>query len=210
MKLFRSSFLPLLIIASLIGFGIVYVVRNHIPEESPSEPTPAKKPEIGDILHTHNGVHIYENGDDYTVSHSKHFSADGYYYGHQWQCVEFIKRYYFDAHQHRMPNVMGHAKDFFSTSTKHGEINPERAMLQYKNGGNEAPQVDDLLVWNEGNYGHVAIISEVKQDSVTIVQQNVKGKATQSLSLARFRGHYLISEGNPPAGWLRLPNKTEN
>ncbi len=166
-------------------------------------------PELGTMVHTHNGVPIYSNGENYTISHGKHYATDGYYYGHKWQCVEYVKRYYHDAHQHHMPDVWGHAKSFFDPTLGHGELNTPRGMVQYHNQGTEPPQVDDLLVWgSESSYGHVAIISKVEANSVTIVQQNVKNRPTQKLSLTKSNNSYQLGEKskkNLPLGWLRIP-----
>ena len=74
-----------------------------------------------------------------------------------------------------MPDVYGHAKDFFDTSVPHGELNKSRNLLQYKNGENEKPQVDDLLVFNDTTYGHVVIITEVGNDYIEVIQQNMGG-----------------------------------
>lgn len=37
----------------------------------------------------------------------------GYYYGYKWQCVEYIKRFYYEAKGHKMPDSYGNAKDFW-------------------------------------------------------------------------------------------------
>lgn len=193
----------------LIVFIILAIVTTAIWFKSQNtaqqlnNPTPW--PRLGEIVFIHNQVPIYSNGTEVYKSYGKHYSADGYYYGRKWQCVEFVKRYYYDSHNHRMPNVWGHAKDFFDTKTAHGTVNSDRGMLQFNNGSNEKPAVNDLLVWNSGPYGHVAIISQVNEDSITLVQQNIRNAAEAEIELSNQGSIYSINGTTPPAGWLRLP-----
>ena len=68
------------------------------------------------MLDSYRGVPVYDNGLLYFRNHGKNYSKDGYYFGQKWQCVEFVKRFYYQAKNHRMPDVMGHAKSFFDFS----------------------------------------------------------------------------------------------
>jgi surface antigen len=163
-------------------------------------------PEVGDELDSYRDVEIHYNGKDFKTSHGSRYSKDGYYYGKSWQCVEFAKRFYFEAKGHRMPDVWGHARDFFNPEVPHGALNPQRGLVQFVNGGTEAPQVDDLVVFRGGSFGHVAIVSEVGDDYVELVQQNVGTNARDRWKLVRDgAGKFLIDGKRPPAGWLRLP-----
>ncbi|MFT4546663.1 MAG: hypothetical protein ACI8XO_002557 [Verrucomicrobiales bacterium] len=162
--------------------------------------------EIGDILDSHREIEIYYNGAKFKQDHGSHSSKDGYYYGKSWQCVEFVKRFYFDAKGHRMPNVWGHARDFFKPGLPDGSLNVDRGLLQFENGGSSAPRVDDLVVFRGGSFGHVAIVSKVGDDFVELVQQNVGRQARVRWTLERDAIHgYQIAGKRPPAGWLRLP-----
>jgi len=162
-------------------------------------------PEVGAVLDAHRGVEVHYNGRDFKESHGSRYSSDGYYYGKSWQCVEFAKRFYKEAKGHRMPNVWGHARDFFNPAVAQGSLNRERGLLQFQNGGGSAPEVDDLVVFRGGSYGHVAIVSAVGEDFVEMVQQNVGTKARDRWKLERASGNYKIVAKHPPAGWLRLP-----
>jgi hypothetical protein len=102
-----------------------------------------------------------------------------------------------------MPDVMGHAKDFFDPHTPQGKLNQRRGLVQYRNGGGVKPQVDDLIVFTDTKYGHVAIVTEVNPDSVEIIQQNVLNKPRQSIKFQIKAGHYYLGTGKQPAGWLR-------
>jgi len=109
-------------ILALIGYAIYSFYNQSAHKQDEHETILKANPltfasdddsKLGDIVYTHNNVPIYSNGDAVYQSHGKHFSKDGYYYGRKWQCVEFIKRYFYDYCGHSMPNVWGHAKDFF-------------------------------------------------------------------------------------------------
>ncbi len=65
---------------------------------------------VGEQLDELNGVAIYYNGGVNTVQ-GRNLSEDGYNLGLRYQCVEFVKRYYFERYDHRMPDSYGHAKD---------------------------------------------------------------------------------------------------
>lgn len=161
---------------------------------------------LGEIVHLHNGIPIYSNGDEVYNSHGKHFSNDGYYYGRKWQCVEFIKRYLYDAKGHKMPDLWGHAKQFFDPNIHHAAINPARNLTQFRNHNNEPPKPDDLLVWG-GKYGHVAIVTEVYTDHIIIAQQNIKNLPVVKIPLTiTAERNYILgepSDSNKPLGWLR-------
>ena len=161
--------------------------------------------EVGSVLDTYRGVPVYENGSSVTTSHGKHYATDGYYYGQKWQCVEYIKRFYHDAKNHDMPSVWGHGRDFFDPSVGHGAVNPQRGLRQFENGGSDPPQVDDLLVFRAGSLGHVAVVSEVTETHVEVVQQNIHGHPRARHVLVLSKGRYLVGDTNGPAGWLRLP-----
>lgn len=148
---------------------------------------------IGDL----NGLTIYGPGDNTVHSHT-----NGYRYGLKWQCVEFVKRYYKLHLDHEMPNVWGHAIDYYDPKIKDGEMNKARKLVQFKNGTSSPPAVNDLLVLDWAPpWGHVAIISEVGEDYVEIAQQNA-GPAKYQLDLSKKDGCYLI--GSNALGWLRL------
>ena len=161
--------------------------------------------EIGVDTDSYKGVKVYNNGKDYVKDYGKNYNRDGYYYGLKWQCVEFIKRFYYDAKGHKMPDVFGHAKDFFDEAVGQGELNKKRNLLQYRNGEGVKPQVDDLIVFTDTHYGHVAIITEVTDKDIEIIQQNIYESPRDRLSITFKDGKYFIGGGTQrsPAGWLR-------
>lgn len=174
-----------------------------LPESTPQPPRASLPPHIGDPIDSYRNVPVFHNGPDIVASHGRHFAPCGYYYGQKWQCVEFIKRFYFDALGHAFPDVMGHAKDFFDPAVPHGELNTRRALLQFRNGGDVPPKPDDLIVFTEGTFGHVAIVSAVGRHHLEIVQQNILGQPRAILPLRREGTGWVVGDEYRPAGWLR-------
>lgn len=130
--------------------------------------------QIGDRLDSLNNVVVYYNGGMGNVS-GRNTSPDGYNIGLKYQCVEFVKRYYYEHYKHKMPNAYGNAIDFFNKELKDGELNKDRDLIQYTNPSKSKPQVGDLIIMDAtwtNEYGHVVIVSNVTEDEVEIIQQN--------------------------------------
>ncbi|NUF26427.1 CHAP domain-containing protein [Gilliamella bombicola] len=157
----KSLFLFLLL--SILSYYILYSCAFANVE--------INNPQIGKVVDEFNGVKVYYNGSINNVS-GRNIAKDGYNLGLKYQCVEFIKRYYYQRFNHKMPNSYGHAKDFFDPLVADGKINRQRNLLQFHNGSPTKPQVDDIVVLNWSSYGHVAIISKVTDTEIEIVQQN--------------------------------------
>lgn len=151
-----------------------------------------------DSLH---GVKVHHNGGMGAV-HGRHV-VDGYNVGLRYQCVEFVKRYYLEHYDHRMPNSYGHAKDFFDTTLTDGALNPDRGLLQFTNPSATRPAAGDLVVlgpWRGNPYGHVAIVSRVAHGEVEVVQQNTSDtRASYDLDLVDGRWHI---DNDRILGWL--------
>jgi surface antigen len=160
---------------------------------------------VGRVLDGYRGVPVYDNGLLFFHSYGRHYGPDGYYYGQKWQCVEYVKRFYHQAKGRKMPDVWGHARDYFDPSLPNGALNPRRGLVQYRNGGTAKPQPDDLLMFTDTKFGHVAIVTEVTANSLEVVQQNILGKPRQRFSLMVSNGCWFVTAPRQPAGWLRLP-----
>lgn len=159
---------------------------------------------IGAPLDSLNGVIVHHNGGMGNVSSRN--MVDGYNVGLRYQCVEFVKRYYLERFNHRMPNSYGHAKDFFDTSLADGALNPARGLLQFRNNSASMPEPGDLLVldgWKGNPYGHVAIVSNVEDGEVEIVQQNC-GTTRETIGLDMYDGKWRL-DSRRALGWLRMP-----
>lgn len=158
----------------------------------------------GDMIDSLNGVVVYCNGG--FSGNSGRRVVDGYNIGLKFQCVEFVKRYYYERFAHRMPNSYGDASDFFDTAVADGALNKARGLLQFKNCSAEPPQEEDLVVFGPsvGNrFGHVAIIGRVGDGEVEVVQQNT-GSTRSTYDLDLVDGRWVI-DNSRILGWLRRP-----
>ena len=161
-------------------------------------------PKVGQVIDNFNGVPVFYNGHISNVI-GRHVSSDGYNFGLKYQCVEFVKRYYYLIYDHKMPNSYGHAKDFFDISINHGDYNRSRGLIQFRNAYDMSPQIGDILVYDAGEmslYGHIAIISKVEDDYIEVVQQNWGEKSRQILPLVKYDKYFTIADYDV-LGWLR-------
>lgn len=161
---------------------------------------------IGQPLDSLNGVYVYYNSSVDNVS-GRNTTKDGYNLGLKYQCVEFVKRYYYEHLKHKMPDSYGHAKDFFDKTLKDGQKSKKRDLTQYRNSSKTKPKVDDLLIFDGtkfNKYGHVAIISNVTEKEIEIIQQNPgkNGKSRQKFALDNKNGKWEI-KNKQILGWLR-------
>jgi surface antigen len=129
----------------------------------------------GKKIDSFNNVSVYYNGNPMNIK-GRNLTKDGYNLGLKYQCVEFVKRYYFEHLNHKMPNSYGHAKDFYNRETIDGKINYSRNLLQYNNPSISKPKVNDILVLDKSTFnkfGHVSIVCKVDGNSIEVIQQNV-------------------------------------
>jgi surface antigen len=161
---------------------------------------------IGQEIDNFNGVAVYYNGGVDNVM-GRNTTPDGYNLGLKYQCVEFVKRYYYEHFNHKMPDSYGHAKDFFNKTLSDGQKNKQRNLVQYSNPSQTKPKVDDLLIFDGtilNKYGHVAIISNITEQGIEIIQQNPGsfGKSRETLWMENENGKWKINNDRV-LGWLR-------
>ena len=161
--------------------------------------TPSKNGNFGKELGSFEGVPSYENdGADY-VSLTNYLD-DGHATGRKWQCVEYVKRYYY-LKKNKTDLGSGNADAFYA---KAGQV---PGLVGYKNGGNESPEIGDILCFNGGPAGHVAIVTnvDVTAKEVWLIQQNAKHNP---YPLGIDNGTYTIQAYDSTytcQGWLRIP-----
>ncbi len=84
-----------------------------------------------------------------------------------WQCTEYVKRFYRDSL--KVENQWsGDAGTYYGSASAKG-------LLSFPNGGSERPKPNDILAFSGGKYpyyGHVAIITEVTDTYVNVIEQN--------------------------------------
>lgn len=163
--------------------------------------------EVGQVLDRYYDVPVYYNGNDFRNVIGRNLTRDGYNLGLKYQCVEYVKRFYYEVYNHKMPNSYGHARALFDNSLEDVAFNQERGLMQYRNTRHEKPREGDILVYDESPnnpFGHTGIVCEVGKDHVVLIQQNHGTKTRQKLTLAEFQGIYTVADYDV-LGWLRFP-----
>lgn len=184
-----------IVVIILLGAGLWYVVKSDFSF--------FKAYNTGQKIDSLNGVYVYYNGKMSNVSGRN--TINGYNVGLKYQCVEFVKRYYLEELNHKMPNSYGHAKNFFQKGLKDGSKNKARNLRQYTNPSQSKPQVNDLIIFDAhlfNKYGHVAIVADVSENSVEIIQQNTGTTTRETLKL-KFNDNKWHIENHRVLGWLR-------
>ena len=162
--------------------------------------------EVGQEIDSFNNIPVYYNGNVGNVD-GRQLTNDGYNLGLKYQCVEFVKRYYYEHLNHKMPDSYGHAKDFFNPSVKDGKINKQRNLLQYKNLSVTKPKVNDLVIYSGtifNKFGHVAIVTKVLENEIEIIQQNPGpyNNSRETYKLIYSNKKWYI-DNHRIIGWLR-------
>lgn len=161
---------------------------------------------VGEPIDSLNNVIVYFNGGVDNVLERN--TKEGYNIGLKYQCVEFVKRYYYEFYNHKMPDSYGHAKSFFDPNTKDGNINNQRNLIQYTNPSKSKPEIGDLIIFDgtlTNKYGHVAIISNVNEHEIEIIQQNPGpfSDSRETFSLNKTNNEKWGIENKRVLGWLR-------
>ncbi|MEI7503115.1 MAG: CHAP domain-containing protein [Paludibacter sp.] len=183
-----------LFVLVISGFWIFYKDKHeHQTEQA-----------FGSSIDSYNGVTVFYNGNSNGYIKGRNITNDGYNLGLKYQCVEFVKRYYYEYLHHKMPNSHGNAKDFYNKSLMDGHRNLQRDLIQYRNPSKTKPKVNDLIIFagNKFNpFGHVAIISKVADNEIEIVQQNT-GSTRATLALIKNVDGWKVT-GNS-LGWAKI------
>jgi len=161
---------------------------------------------VGQKIDGLHGVYVYHNGGVANVE-ERNLTRDGYNLGLKYQCVEFVKRYYYEYLNHKMPDSYGNAKDFYNNALKDGDKNEQRNLIQYTNFSKTKPKVSDLLIFKGtffNKYGHVAIVSKVTDNEIEIIQQNPGpfGQSREKFGMRNENEKWEI-ENSRILGWLR-------
>lgn len=122
----------------------------------------------------------YDTADDaeFTDRQSYRSYIDGVYMGQKWQCVEFARRWLYQNHGYVFADVPM-AYDIFRLQAVRKVVDDAPLPLRsYRNGSRRRPEPGCMLIWDEGGHfsttGHVAIVTEVSDQWVRVVEQNVQ------------------------------------
>jgi hypothetical protein len=158
-------------------------------------------PPCGNDLATYAGVAAKSNGE---FQGSGASCAGRGIYGLQYQCVEYIKRFYAEALSVDTSQWRLNAVDFFDQA-------PSLALISFGNGESTSPPAaNDIIVFGStrnNSYGHVAVVAAVSPDFITCIEQNWSSTGTNTLGLLYQNGFYTIQPRGfyRILGWLRRP-----
>lgn len=195
----QSGLLKKLVLLSVLGLAFQSYDDSRINLFANAQ---AQNKSVGQKIDSLNNVYVYYN-DEISSVVGRNTTPDGYNLGLEYQCVEFVKRYYYEHLNHKMPNSYGHAKDFFNRNLNDGEYNPDRNLKQYTNPSKRKPQVDDLVVLDKtisNSFGHIGLVSKVEGNELEIIQQN-KPSSRVKYSLEESDGKWKI-KNSKILGWL--------
>ncbi len=187
--------LPLLglVAAGSLALAVISGCSAGVDGEDTSASNPSASealtmPACGTALGTFDGTTAYSNGANTGTGVS---CAGGGSYGLRYQCVELVMRHF---KTHWGLRWYGNAKTLLAGA-------PKDSVDVYYNGDKAHPPVaGDMIVWPNGAYGHVALVTAVHASSIDILEQNVKGSGKATLTYAN--GKIGARWGNwVPQGW---------
>lgn len=172
--------------------------------------------ECGEVLSagTWKKVKVYHNG----IYHAGHVEPDGTWtcnmtpttFGYEYQCVEFVNRFYWAAGM-RGDNWGGDGATYFDQAETFG-------LTAHEIDGQVPPKANDILCYDNGGHGHVGIVTSVVKTAETTyqvhtVEQNWSddGVATLDMNYNPTTGNYsiVIRDTYDIEGWLRIPYSGE-
>ena len=143
----------------------------------------------GAVIGEYRGVKALSNGEN-----------TGKGYPPQYQCVEYIKRFYSQAMGVDTSGWKGNANTYYGQAA-------DRGLLAYSNGGSMSPWPNDILVYGggTGGWGHVAIITAVRSDSIDVIEQNVNRNSAYRLNIKKSGNTFGSWGSYYVLGWVRKP-----
>lgn len=162
-----------------------------------------KLPQPGEVIDSYNGINVYYNGEQSNVFGRN--TANGYNLGLKYQCVEFVKRYYYINYGHRMRDSYGHAKELFDETLPDRKLNHDRGLYQFINGSEYRPLPGDILVFGpnyKNPYGHAGIVTVSVGKKMEIIHQNVGENSRELFIVSEINGRYFVVDPDVK-GWMR-------
>ena len=100
--------------------------------------------------------------------------------GYKWQCVELARRWLYVNRGYVFDDIAMAYDIFRLKSVTRTADNSKLPLKSFANGARRWPEPGCLLIWNEGGEfhvtGHVAVVTEVFEDRIRVVEQNVEDK----------------------------------
>lgn len=120
----------------------------------------------------------YDTVDESELPDRRSFKSilDGHYMGHKWQCVELARRWMYVNRGYVFEDIAMAYDIFRLRSVRMINDGSQLPLNAFRNGCRRPPESGSLLIWNEGGWfertGHVAVVTEVTDDTVRIIEQN--------------------------------------
>ena len=152
----------------------------------------------GTALASYRGVEARSNGQ---YQRSLESCSDYESFGYQYQCVEYVRRFYAQALGVDTSKWRGNAVTYYANAHNFG-------LTAFSNDDSTGPAPDDIVVFRKGeSAGHVAIVTAVTADSVAVIEQNWSDSGVATLQLLQHDGKYsILPRGSYQIlGWLRKP-----
>jgi CHAP domain len=145
-------------------------------------------PACGTALAGFDGTTAYSNGADTSTGYS---CAGSGAYGYRYQCVELVMRHFTT---HWGLRWYGNARDLLNWAPR------DKVDVFYNGDAAHPPVAGDMVVWEVGTYGHVALVTSVSATQVAVIEQNVYGNGT---ALLPYDGARIGARWTNwvPAGW---------
>ncbi|MCC6203004.1 MAG: bifunctional glutathionylspermidine amidase/synthase [Gammaproteobacteria bacterium] len=140
---------------------------------------------FGDVLgHGPGGVPAYSSHypsadkQEFPDRNSYRSYVDGVFMGYKWQCVELARRWLYQTRGYIFDDIAMAYDIFQLRAVRVVRDNKLLPLRSFRNGALRPPEPGCLLIWNEGGTfeitGHVAIVTEVLEDRIRIIEQNVE------------------------------------
>ena len=121
----------------------------------------------------------YNSADEslYPDRHAYRNYIDDIFIGYKWQCVEFARRWLYLNKGYTFDDIAMAYDIFHLRSVRVISSNELLPLHSFNNGSIRRPEPGCLLIWDEGGEfektGHVAIVSDVHDDHIYFVEQNM-------------------------------------
>ena len=203
-----------LLIITLLGAILLYNIKKPTKHRIPYNKPIGMVNNVTSYSNYNNNNHDNNYINNNVVNNNV---VNNIYTGERWQCVEFARRYLIINYNITFDSVENAYNIFdlsYFISLKNNMIIPIR---KYINGSSISPHIGSLLIWdmNYKNTGHVAIITNIYDDYITIAEQNYNDMSwngnsySRKLKLVVDNGRYYIVNKNI-LGWITYLNNLTN
>ncbi len=157
----------------------------------------------GAEIDAYRGVAVYNQVEVDSSGPRMHKAADGFVFGVKWSDTEFVRRFFHEVHGVDIAEQLGQSAEWFNDNLKHGAFNRTVGLLQYRNGGDEAPRTGDLIVLRRAGEARLGIICGIEDFDVEVIRQGARGGTRTTLTLRNDRDVYILDAPGGVLGWMR-------